>query len=256
MGVGSLSTAIEGTALVQFREAFDRLLKSHRRVHKLRPTSERGTHEKLNDRDNCAPLRLCYGIIVVELGLSNSSSPRGANVFAPDMLGYGHSPAPTNSYDIAEEVDHLARLLDRNSINALHLVSHSLGSLFGLHLRRVLGARVRMMTVIDPILLSVLREGCEDAACEEMEGQYQRFMDLYQRDHEAGDAFVEHWSGLGAWELMEKRARAMVTALAPKLRLEMIATNSDTAKLAWLAELPPPTTILLGGKIHSSRPAP
>ena len=173
----------------------------------------------------------------------------GANVFAPDMPGYGHSPAPTSAYDIAEEVEHLAQLLDRNSINALHLVSHSLGSLFGLHLRRALGARVRRMTLVDPILLSVLREGGEDAACEEMEGQYQRFMDLYHRDHEAAMRFfVEHWSGLGAWESMGKRARAMVTALAPKLRLEMIATNSDTAKLAWLTESPPSTTIVLGEK--------
>src|ERR1700716_4208974 len=32
------------------------------------------------------------------------------------------------------------------------------------------------------------------------------------------------------------------------LRLEMIATRSDTATLAWLTETPPPTTILVGAK--------
>jgi pimeloyl-ACP methyl ester carboxylesterase len=36
----------------------------------------------------------------------------GASVFAPEMLGYGQSPAPTSSYGIAEEVAHLVRLLD------------------------------------------------------------------------------------------------------------------------------------------------
>ena len=42
-----------------------------------------------------------------------------------------------------------------------------------------------------------------------------------------------------------KAARAMVTSLVPTLRLEMSATRSDMATLAWLAS-PPPTTILVG----------
>jgi pimeloyl-ACP methyl ester carboxylesterase len=99
----------------------------------------------------------------------------GASVLAPDMLGYGQSPAPTSSYGIAEEIAHLARLLD---VGTLHLVTHSLGALIGLHLRRTLGARVTRMTLIDPVVVSVLRERGEDAAYAEMEEQYQRFMSL------------------------------------------------------------------------------
>src|SRR6266404_7768580 len=96
-----------------------------------------------------------------------------ASVFAPDMLGYGLSPAPTSSYRIEEEVAHLARLLE---VGTLHLVTHSLGSLIGLHLRRALGARVTRMTLIDPVVVSVLRECGEDAAYAEMEEQYQHFI--------------------------------------------------------------------------------
>src|SRR2546425_10013628 len=170
----------------------------------------------------------------------------GASVFAPDMLGYGQSPAPTSAYGIEEEVAHLVRLLDLQHVGALHLVTHSLGSLIGLHLRRALGARVTRMTLVDPVVVSVLRERGEDAAYAEMEEQYQRFMSL-SADHEAAaHFFVDHWSGTGAWESMGKRARAVVTSLVPKVRLEMTATRSDTAKLAWLAESPPPTTILVG----------
>ena len=63
----------------------------------------------------------------------------GASVFAPDMLGYGQSPAPTASYAIAEEVAHLTRLLglQPRSFNGtvyaaglggtFHLVTHLLG---------------------------------------------------------------------------------------------------------------------------------
>jgi len=190
------------------------------------------------------------------VGRSLASS--GARVFAPDMLGYGASPAPTGSYAIAEEVAHLTRLLglQPHSCNGttyavgfggtFHLVSHSLGSLIGLHLRRALGARVRRMTLVDPVVVSMLRETGEDAAYAEMEEQYQRFMSL-SADHEAAaHYFVDHWGGAGAWDSMGSRGRTMVRSLVPTLRLEMTATRSDTAKLGWLAESPPPTIILVG----------
>src|SRR5262245_713153 len=99
-------------------------------------------------------------IVLLHGGATGSSSwnpvvralvSSGASVFAPDMLGYGESPAPTGSYAIAEEVTHLTRLLGlqprscRGTIFAVgfgstfHLVAHSLGALIGLHLRRALG---------------------------------------------------------------------------------------------------------------------
>ena len=206
-------------------------------------------------------------IVLLHGGATGSSSwnpvarslvSSGASVFAPDMLGYGASPAPTGSYAIAEEVAHLIRGLglQPRSCNGMiyavgfggtfHLVTHSLGSLIGLHLRRALGARVARMTLVDPVLVSVLREYGEDDAYAEMEEQYQRFMSL-SADHEAAaHFFVDHWSGAGAWAAMRARGRAMVASLVPTLRLEMTATRSDTATLAWLAESPPPTTILVG----------
>jgi len=64
----------------------------------------------------------------------------------------------------------------------------------------------------------------------------------------AAHFFVDHWGGADAWDAIGRRGRALVTSLVPKLRLEMTATRSDTATLAWLAESPPPTTILVGEK--------
>ena len=181
-----------------------------------------------------------------------------ARVFALNMFGFGASPAPTGSYAIAEEVAHLIRGLglQPRSCNGMiyavgfggtfHLVTHSLGSLIGLHLRRALGARVRRMTLVDPVVVSALRECGEDDAYAEMEEQYQRFMSL-SADHEAAaHYFVDHWGGAGAWDSMGSRGRTTVRSLVPTLRLEMTATRSDTATLGWLAESPPPTTILVG----------
>jgi pimeloyl-ACP methyl ester carboxylesterase len=128
----------------------------------------------------------------------------GASVIAPDLIGYGRSPPPSSSYGIAEEVSHLLGLLDRPQNGTIHPVTHSLGSLIGLHLRRALGSRVTRMTLVEPVIVSVLRERGEDAAYAEMEEQYQRFMSLSD-DHEAAAAFfVNNWSGAGAWESMGK----------------------------------------------------
>src|SRR5437016_14553407 len=61
------------------------------------------------------------------------------NVFAPDMLGYGKAPAPSDTYSIQEEVAHLQRALNLQGVGTMHLVAHSLGSMMGLHLRWALG---------------------------------------------------------------------------------------------------------------------
>jgi pimeloyl-ACP methyl ester carboxylesterase len=135
--------------------------------------------------------------------IADSLRSSGARVFAPDMLGYGRSPAPTSSWGIGEEIAHLARLLDLEKVDTFHLVTHSLGAFFGLHLRRALRARVTRMTLVDPVLVSVLREHHQDVAYAEMEGQYQRFRSL-SADHEAAaHFFVDHWSGPGVWARWE-----------------------------------------------------
>jgi pimeloyl-ACP methyl ester carboxylesterase len=180
--------------------------------------------------------------------LAASLAGSSASVVAPDLIGYGRSPPPSSSYGIAEEVSHLLGLLDRPENGTIHLVTHSFGSLIGLHLRRALGSRVTRMTLIEPVIVSVLRERHEDAAYAEMEQQYQRFMS-FSDDHEAAAAFfVNHWSGAGAWESIGKRGRDLVASLVPKLRLEMIATRSDTTELAWFVESPCPTIIVVGEK--------
>ena len=180
--------------------------------------------------------------------VKNALRSQGLDVFAPDMLGYGKAPAPSDTYSIQEEVAHLQGELDLRGIASMHLVAHSLGSMLGLHLRRALGARVVKMTLIDPVVVSVLREQREEAGYAEMEAQYQRFMNSLPDQTNAARAFVEHWSGKGVWGSIGERARSVITSLVPKIRLEMIAARSDCTGLADFAESPPPTTILVGEK--------
>ncbi len=169
----------------------------------------------------------------------------GAKVVAPDMLGYGNAPPPSEAWSIGEETEHLQRSLEHVH-NTLHLVAHSLGAMFGLYLLRALGPRVTRLTLIDPVIVSVLRETGEADAYAEMEAQYQRFMGRLPDQTAAARTFVEHWSGAGSWEALGEKARAVITGLVPKIRLEMIAARSDTTQLKALVKSRPLTTILVG----------
>ena len=191
-----------------------------------------------------------WGAVQKALG---SLLPAEVRVFAPDMLGYGSAPKATTTYNMAEEVTHLAKAIEAEDIGPFHLVAHSLGSMFALHLRRVPGMAVRVtrLTVIDPVLVSVLREKEETEAYAEMEGIYHRAM------HEAPGApprdpvtvakeFVEHWGGRHAWSGIGDKARGLITSLVPKVRQEIAVAREDTTPLAWFAEGAPVTRVYIG----------
>src|SRR5215470_291282 len=89
-----------------------------------RPCRKNANHHRgeLNCMDN---------VIVLLHGSANGSyswrqvksalRSQGLDVFAPDMLGYGNAPAPSDAYCIQEEIDHLQRQLDLQGIGAMHL---------------------------------------------------------------------------------------------------------------------------------------
>lgn len=170
---------------------------------------------------------------------------RGMPVLAPDMLGYGASPRPSERWSFAEETEHLRQLVEARQAESVHLVAHSLGATFGLYLLRVLGARVGRITLVDPVAVSVLRETQEEAGFAEMEDQYQRFMALADSSA-AARVFVEHWSGDGTWAQLGDKARLTITGSVPKLRLEMSASRSDTTTLAEFLKTRPPATVFVG----------
>jgi pimeloyl-ACP methyl ester carboxylesterase len=197
----------------------------------------------------CEPIVLLHGSAtgayswgVIRQALVTS----GKDALAPDMLGYGRAPAPSASWGIKEEVAHLERWLGTQCVGSFHFVAHSLGAMFALHLRLALGARVSRLTLIDPVVVSVLREPGQEVAFDEIEVLYQRFTRAMPDHAAAARIFVEHWSGAGAWDELGEKARALITALAPRLALEMNATRDDMTPLSALAASPVPTTVLLG----------
>jgi pimeloyl-ACP methyl ester carboxylesterase len=161
-------------------------------------------------------------------------------------MGYGRSAVPTAFYGIDDEVAHLTDQLARRNVETFHLVAHSFGALVGLHWRRALGARVTGITLVDPVAVSVLRDGGEGEALVEMEEQHRRFTELSADRSAAARYFVDHWNGAGTFDAMAKPGRVAVTSLVPKLQLEMTAARADTATIAQLTERAPPASILIG----------
>lgn len=170
---------------------------------------------------------------------------RGIPFLAPDMLGYGASPAPSERWSFAEETEHLRQLVEAEQPESVHLVAHSLGATFGLHLLRALGERVGRVTLVDPVVVSVLRELNEEAGFAEMEDQYQRFMAIADSSA-AARVFVEHWSGEGTWAQLGDKAQRTIVDSVPKLRLEMTASRTDTTTLAELLKTRPRAMVLVG----------
>jgi pimeloyl-ACP methyl ester carboxylesterase len=89
----------------------------------------------------------------------------GATVVAPDMLGYGRSPTPSEAWQPKDEVAHLRGWVDMQAVGVFHLVTHSLGARFGLYLRLAVGSCVARLTLIDPVVVSVLRAPGRKTPC-------------------------------------------------------------------------------------------
>jgi pimeloyl-ACP methyl ester carboxylesterase len=170
----------------------------------------------------------------------------GATVIAPDMLGYGRAPAPSEHWSIAEETEHLVRALDAFPDRPLHLVAHSLGTTFAFHLLRAIGPRVKRLTLVDPVMVSILERTGEKEALAEMEAISDRVLGSMPDARLAAQAFVDHWSGPGSWDKIGDKARSVITGLMPKVRLELMAARADTTDLAELVAWAPLTTILVG----------
>ncbi|MEX3959081.1 alpha/beta fold hydrolase [Trinickia sp. EG282A] len=181
-----------------------------------------------------------------------SLEAHGARVLAPDMLGYGRSPTPSEAWQLKDEVAHLRGWLDMQGAGAFHLVTHSVGAFFGLHLRLAVVSRVARLTLVDPVVVSVLRVPGEEDALREVQTLCDRFMRVFPDHNAAACLLVEHWSGTGAWSALGEKGRALVAGLAPRLQLEMTASAADRTTLVELTSTAVPTSVLVGERTSTA----
>jgi pimeloyl-ACP methyl ester carboxylesterase len=170
-------------------------------------------------------------------------------LIAPDHLGYGRTAAYAGGVPLVEHELALIDALLNIGNEPVHLVGHSYGGALMAHMAVRAPGRVRSLTLIEPTLFHVL-------ACTQRTIAYQEIWEQAQRvirhvaagnPEEAARGFIGYWVALGAYDAMDERVRASVTAGMAKVHDEWLtAFEAQGATLEALAALNMPIQLVVG----------
>src|SRR4051812_15204740 len=153
-------------------------------------------------------------------------------IIAPDLVGYGNNAGafdlPTT---LAAEVERLSDHL-REARGPIHLVGHSYGGAIAFKIATAspFASRVRSLTLIEPVLPTLLTESDADRRLHE------RFVVLAQElcrnlqngaMLEAIDKFAEFWLGSGPREALSPTARLRMIEHAERLAFDFSAALGE-----------------------------
>ena len=119
----------------------------------------------------------------------------GLRALAPDLLGHGRSPHPSDStrYEMASAATDLASLLDESTEGAVHLLGYSMGGRLALFFALTYPERTQTLTIVSasPGIASAAERA-------ERRGRDNALADLVERDGIV--AFVDYWESLPMWK--------------------------------------------------------
>lgn len=183
--------------------------------------------------------------LIAELGPS-------CRVVAPDISGYGSGQAPANPpLTLAEEVEHLDTAI--GSVEGpLHLVGHSYGGAIAFKIATTsrFAGRVRSLTLIEPVLPTLLKESPADRRLYDLFAQLASkvFADLWDgMNLEAVDRFTSYWNGSGPAEQLSSEARLRMMDCVEKVAYDFAAVLAEKNVTSAAAGIGVPTLLLSGG---------
>jgi pimeloyl-ACP methyl ester carboxylesterase len=173
-------------------------------------------------------------------------------VLAPDIAGYGDASGSVNlPLTLADEV---AFLMDRIDTGArpVHLVGHSYGGAIAFKLATAspLAGRVRSLTLIEPVLPTLLKENAADRRLHDLFARLARSVsaDLWRgMSIEAVDRFMAYWNGSAAAEPLSAEAKLRMIAHIDKLAYDFAAALSEDNVTVAAAGIRVPTLLFSGG---------
>jgi len=173
-------------------------------------------------------------------------------VITPDISGYGSNPGP---FDLPTTLAEEVRLLEDRlgeAVGPIHLVGHSYGGAlaFKIATDSSLASRVRSLTLIEPVLPTILRENGPDRPL------YEHFVRLAHAVSEdlwnglasdAIDKFLVFWKGSDAREDISPKARIRMIEHADKLAFDFTAVLAEQNVTRAAATIRAPTLLVSGG---------
>lgn len=171
-------------------------------------------------------------------------------VLAPDLIGYGKS----SPWEGGEAFDWQIDVEGLEAILALHeglwdVVGHSYGGLLALKLAQRNPARVRKLSLHEPVVWGVLKH---DDAYSEAALAFQATVDgLFGPEKPKSDAdwmafFVDFWNGAGLWASLSESRQAQWVAVADKVIPEVRAICFDPTPASEWAKITAPTLVTMG----------
>lgn len=175
--------------------------------------------------------------------------PAGMRLFAPDLMGCGREHAWTQGVPVTLEAEAM-RVIEAfpGDGEPVHLVGHSYGGAVALEIAMRWPRRVRSLTLYEPVRFALLDD-------EETSGIRQMIMDTGMRIvelvksgrlHDAGERFVDYWSGRGTWGKLPAPRRQVFSERMHKVAAEFDALFGDPTPAEAYEELKMPLRLIAG----------
>jgi pimeloyl-ACP methyl ester carboxylesterase len=161
----------------------------------------------------------------------------------------------THAFTLADEAARTIELIDRSE-RKVHLVGHSYGGGVALHAALARPGRVASLTLYEPSAFHLLKTmGAHGAAAFAEISAVARAAEqgVVAGDYRSGAiAFVDYWSGSGAWAALRPSVQTALIRWMLKAPLDFHALMEEPTPIAAYAELRMPTLVLRGE--HAPRP--
>jgi len=170
-------------------------------------------------------------------------------LIAIDLYGYGDTPNPVGKGFTLDDEVRLVRSVLESALQPgerFHLVGHSYGGVVSLQLARAMPRQLRSLTVYEPIAFHLLPHS-DPVVAELLAIQRQVEASLAWHDAGAGvAAFVDYWSGRGAFARLPEERRALFCRQLPKIAMELRAVAGDPTSAASYQRIDAPICLMRG----------
>ncbi len=166
-------------------------------------------------------------------------------VIAPNLCGYDGAPSNTQQLSFDDDCRRVRNVLGMAS-GPVHLAGHSYGGLLAIKTAIDDPARIRSLTLIEPVCFHLLQEAGDDAALTEIAA----VRDDQKTNANRGDivasakGFIDYWMGPEAWPAMPDDRKTAVAATMQKVAAEWPGAFTATTCLAQYRALPWPTLLV------------